>query len=213
MSGGVLLLGASGLAREVLAAGMTGVAGILDDDPARHGTTLDGVPVLGPIEAASGRSERLLVCVGASGARADVVARLARAGVGEERYATFLAPSSRIGRTSDVAPGTIVLDGVVVTAHVRIGAHVVLMPGCIVTHDDVLGDVVTLAAGVTLGGGVTVGERAYIGMNASVRQGVRIGSSATVGMGAVVLSDVPAAETWAGVPARALDPSTASVRR
>ncbi len=44
---GVLLVGASGLAREVLAAGMTGVVGMLDDDEKLHGTEVAGVPVVG----------------------------------------------------------------------------------------------------------------------------------------------------------------------
>ena len=35
-----------------------------------------------------------------------------------------------------------------------------------------------------------------------LREGVRIGADATVGMGSVVLDDVPAGQTWVGVPAR-----------
>lgn len=204
MSAGLLLVGASGLAREVLAAGITGVAGILDDDPELRGLEVGGVPVVGSIDDAGAREEQLLVCVGPSGGRARVVGRLRNAGITDDRFETFVARSARIGLSSIVGAGSIVLDGVVVTADAALGRHVVVMPNCTITHDDVLGDVTTLAAGVALGGSVRIGEGAYVGMNSSVRQGLRIGENATVGMGAVVLSDVPDGETWAGVPARVL---------
>jgi sugar O-acyltransferase (sialic acid O-acetyltransferase NeuD family) len=204
MTSGLLLIGASGLAREVLAAGITGVTGILDDDVNLHGTEIDGLPVLGPLTAAIDRPEQLLICVGPSAGRRNIVRRFAKFGVDTERYATYAARSARIGSSSDVGPGSILLDGVVVTAAARLGAHVVVMPNCVITHDDRLDEYATLAAGVSLGGNVHVREAAYIGMNASVRQGRIIGEAATVGMGAVVLSDVPDGQTWVGVPARQL---------
>ncbi|WP_026373379.1 acetyltransferase [Agrococcus lahaulensis] len=204
MSGGLLLVGASGLAREVIATGVE-VAGILDDDASLHGTLVGGAPVVGAMDAVLAREERLLVCVGPSRRRRDVVARLRALGVAEERYATVVARSARIGDSSTVGAGSILLDGVVVTADARIGDHVVVMPNCTVTHDDVLEDFATLAAGVALGGGVTIGEASYVGMNATVRQGVRVGAEATVGMAAAVVRDVPEGQTWAGVPARALE--------
>lgn len=199
---GLLLVGATELAREVLAAGITGVVGILDDNVELHETEIDGIPVLGSVVDAVTRAEDLLVCVGLSQSRRNIVRRYRKFGVDEERFATFVARSARIGRSSDVGSGSILLDSVVVTADVSIGRHVVVMPNCTITHDDVLEDFVTLAAGVALGGTVTVGEAACIGMNASVRQGLAIGSESTVGMGAVVLHDVPDETTWAGVPAR-----------
>lgn len=202
MTQGLLLIGASGLAREVLAAGITGVVGMLDDDPGLVGTEVAGVPVVGAVADAARRAESLLVCIGPSLARRSVVRRLSRSGVEDGRYATFVARSARIGGSSEIAAGSILLDNVVVTADARVGGHVVIMPGTVVTHDDVIADFATLAAGVALGGGVHVGEAAYIGMNASVRQGSAIGRESTVGMGAVVLTDVPPEQTWAGVPAR-----------
>ncbi|MFJ6653871.1 acetyltransferase [Microbacterium sp. NPDC091313] len=208
MTEGVLLVGASGLAREVLAAGMTGVVGVLDDDPELQGEHVGGVPVLGPVAAAAGRREQLLLCIGPSGARRKVARRLGRAGIEAHRYATYVARSARIGSTVDIGPGSIVLDGVAVTADAVLGRHVVVMPNCTITHDGVIEDFATLTSGVSLAGGVSVGEAAYIGMNASVRQGLRVGAAATVGMGAVVLGDVPSGETWAGNPARRLGEST-----
>lgn len=201
---GLILVGASGLAREVLAAGIAGVSGIVDDNPELHGTEIGGVPVVGGIDAVAKTNSHVLVCVGPSASRRRVVQRLDAAGVAESRYATFVARSARVGRSSTVAAGSILLDGVVVTADARIGRHVVVMPNCTITHDDELADFVTLGAGVALGGTVHVGEAAYVGMNAAVRQGLRVGAGSTVGMGAAVISDVPQGEVWVGVPAREL---------
>lgn len=208
MSAGLLLVGASGLAREVLAARITGVVGILDDDVARIGDELGGVPIVGAVDDAAARDEQLLICVGKGTSRRAIVERLRARGVTAERYGRFVAGSAQIGGTSTVARGSIVLDGVVVTADAVVGAHAVVMPNCTVTHDDVLEDYTTLAAGVSLGGGVRVGEAAYLGMNAAVREGIAIGAGATVGMGAAVLRNVPAGDTWAGVPARPLNDRT-----
>ncbi|MBE3120403.1 MAG: acetyltransferase, partial [Candidatus Atribacteria bacterium] len=39
---------------------------------------------------------------------------------------------------------------------------------------------------------------------ATVKQGITIGNRAVIGCGAVVVDDIPAGETWVGVPARPL---------
>lgn len=201
MTPGLLLVGASGLAREVLAAGLP-VSGFLDDDPSLAGCMVSGVPVVGTLAAAADRPERLLITIGPSTARQRVVATLAQMGVGPGRYATFIAGSAVVGSSSTVGVGSILLDGVVVTADAEVGRHVVVMPHCTITHDDRLASFTTLAGGVSLGGGVHIKEGAYLGMNASVHPGRSVGQGSTIGMGAVVLDDVPKGQTWAGVPAR-----------
>lgn len=202
--GPLLLVGASGLAREVLpVAAEAGheVLGVLDDRHADLPPALGGAPVLGPVSAAAEHpGARLLLCVGPSRTRAAVHARLDPGAA----YARVVDPSVRNPAGCPVGEGSVLLAGVTITADAVLGAHVVAMPGVTVTHDCVLDDFATLAAGVALGGGVRVGRAAYLGMNASVHPGVRIGAGAVVGMGAVVLTDVPDGETWAGVPARRL---------
>lgn len=212
----LLLVAASGLARETLASirssGRDTVVGFLDDDEALHGTSVDGVPVLGGVDLAAERPERLLLCAGPGPSRAALGARLLGLGVGRDRYATHVHPSVVVGSGSRIGAGSILLAGCVLTCDVTLGRHVVLMPRTVLTHDDVLGDHVTCAAGVTLAGRVHVGDGAYLGMQAGVRQDARIGARAVVGMGAVVLGDVPAGQTWAGNPAAPLpgtDPDTA----
>lgn len=205
----LLLIGASGLAREVLAVTRStedqAVVGILDDGWADIGDHFDDVPVLGAIDRAIEYVDtKLLVCVGAGQTRERIVARLAELGISAEDYTSVVDPTVRNPAGCAVGRGSILLANVALTTAVTIGHHVVIMPNVTLTHDDVIGDFVTIAAGVALGGGVHVGQGAYLGMNASVRQQVTVGANATLGMGAVLLGPLPDEETWAGVPARPL---------
>lgn len=208
MSRAVLLVAASGLAREVLPvlreAGRD-VLGFLDDRHAELPRTIGGAPVLGGIDDIPLYPDAdVLVCVGSGTGRARVVERLSTLGVDASRYATVIDPSVRNPGSCPIGAGSILLAHVVITADAVVGAHVVAMPRVTITHDCLIDDFATFAAGVALGGGVRIGRGAYLGMNASVRQGVSIGAGATVGMGAVVLGDIHDSETWAGVPARPL---------
>lgn len=203
----LLLVGASGLALEATAAavmlGPERPVRVLDDDATTWGTLHGLAPVLGSVDLAGELvDDDLLLTFGAGSLRRRVAARLAQMGVDVARYRSLLHPRVVLPGSCTVGSGSIALDGVVLTADVRVGEHVVLMPQVTLTHGCTIADFATLCAGVSLGGDVHVGTAAYIGMNASVRQGVHVGADATVGMGSVVLQDVPAGETWAGVPAR-----------
>jgi sugar O-acyltransferase (sialic acid O-acetyltransferase NeuD family) len=203
----LLLLAAGGLTREVLAVLETGspyeVIGILDDEPSLHGTALNGIGILGAIDSLADHPDaQLLICAGRGTVRSAIRARLHLLGVTDDRFATVVDPTVRIPTTCTVGLGSILLAQTVLTADVRIGRHVVVMPHVVVTHDGQVDDYATLCAGVSLGGGVRVGEAAYLGMNSSVRERLRVGERATLGMGAVLLHDLPAQQTWTGVPAR-----------
>lgn len=208
MSAPLLLVAASGLAREVLSVcEATGreVVGVLDDSPAKAGTRFGTTTVLGPLERVRDHpTAELLLCAGKGSVRRELAVRLRAIGVDDGRYATVLDPSVHVPGSCSVGAGSILLAGVVLTADVRVGRHVVCMPHVTLTHDDDLADYVTLTAGVSLGGGVTVGEAAYIGMNASVREQRTVGAGCVLGMGAVLVADQPPGTVFAGVPARAI---------
>ena len=207
MSAPIVLVAASGLAREVAEAARRAgrqVVGCVDDDPARWGTTLPGgLPVLGGLDVlAEHRAAELVIGPGKGSARSALAARLREQGA--HRFATVVDPSCVVPPSCELGAGTVLLAGTVLTTSVRLGRHVVCMPHVTLTHDDVLDDHVTLAAGVRLGGGVHVGDGAYLGMGASVRERLRVGASSVLGMGSVLLEDLPAGATWAGVPARSI---------
>jgi sugar O-acyltransferase (sialic acid O-acetyltransferase NeuD family) len=207
----LIVIGAGGFGRETIEAvralNATGahwrLAGYLDDEPERHGTVIDGVPVLGGIKELDHMPDAsVVVCTARPG---DYVSRpriVDTLGIAPERYATIIHPSASVSVTSRVGPGSVLLAQTVLTAAVTVGSHVAIMPHVTLTHDDFIADFATVASGVCLGGNVRVGRCAYVGAGALVREDRSIGSCALVGMGAIVTRDIPPQEVWAGVPAR-----------
>jgi len=207
----LLLVGAGGLAREAAEAIRAANAvsptwdllGYVDDDPAKQGSVISGVPVLGPVEIVHDHPGALvLVCPG----RPDnYVARLLlveRLDLDDERYATVIHPTATLGTTCEVGPGSVLLAHVDLTTDVVVARHVVVMPQVVLTHDVRVEDFATIASGVRLGGACHVGRGAYLGSGACLREGIAVGEWALVGMGSVVTRDVPAKRLWYGVPAR-----------
>jgi serine O-acetyltransferase len=102
-----------------------------------------------------------------------------------------------------------------VVAQVSIGDPVVVHPGVYVLHGQIVVDgLVEIHSGVTIAPWVTIGLKAgdpqgatierdvSIGTGAKVIGPVRVGAGATIGANAVVVDDVPAGATVAGIPAR-----------
>lgn len=210
-----MLIGSGGFGRETAelvkavneAAGTPrwDLLGFLDEDPARWGTRVSGVPVLGGLDRLDELPDaRVVVCTGHPGnftSKRKIVERIAlEAG----RYATLVHPAAVVPASCTLGTGTVILAGAVVTTDVEIGCHVSVMPLAVFTHDDRVEDFVTVATGVCLAGAVHVREGAYLGGGALVREHRTIGPWALVGIGAVVTRDVPGGEVWAGVPARRL---------
>lgn len=207
------MVGAGGFGREVAEAvrainqeqSRWELLGFLDDGSALQGCLIDGVPVLGTLaDIKQFPQAHVVVCTGHPGnyfSRKRLVNRL---GISSSRYATLIHPTAVVPANTEVGPGTVLLATVVATTMVRLGAHVAVMPGVVLTHDDVIEDYVTMGAGGRLAGRVRVCEGAYIGAGVVVRENLSIGPWALIGMGAVVLDDVPSAEVWAGIPAHVL---------
>jgi sugar O-acyltransferase (sialic acid O-acetyltransferase NeuD family) len=210
----LVLVGAGGFARETaeVVHALNAVRpawdllGFVDDHPELAGATVDGLPVLGPIDLVRHdlAEASVVVCTGHPGnyfSRKRIVERLA---LPVERFATLVHPAAVVPRSACLGPGTVLLANVVVTTGLAVGAHVAVMPAAVLTHDDVVGDYATFGAGAKVAGRVAIGEGAYIGSGAMIRESLTIGEWALIGMGAVVTADVPPYEVWAGVPARFL---------
>lgn len=212
----LLLIGSGGFAREAAEAVRAvnalrptwNLLGFLDDDPARQGTVVSGLPVLGTTEDVHERPDaQVLVCTGRPTnyvSRRQIVERL---GLDEDRYPTVVHPMASVGSTCAVGAGTVLLAHVVLTSDAVVGRHVAVMPHVVLTHDTHVGDWATLGSGVRVGGGCHVRDGAYVGAGALVKEALTIGERAMVGMGAVVTADVPAERLWYGAPARDMGPA------
>lgn len=207
----VALFGAGGHARVVLdAARCQGleVAVVLDDRAELHGTTIEGLPVIGGESALDTLGARgitaLILGVGsvqASPVRAELFERLAARGF---QLPVVRHPSAAIASTARLGDGTVVFAHAVVNPNARVGRNVIVNSSAVVEHDCVISDHVHISPGALLAGAVRVGEGTHVGIGAIVIQGVSIGRGAMVAAGAVVLHDVPDNGRVAGVPARGL---------
>jgi sugar O-acyltransferase (sialic acid O-acetyltransferase NeuD family) len=207
----LILIGAGGFARETIElvravnreAPTWELVGLLDDDPELRGQQVLGVPVLGPCESVAEYPEAAVVACVAS--PRDPLRRLrlvARLGLPLARHATLIHPRATVAESATIGPGSVVHANCVLTADIRLGWHVAMMPAVVLTHDDAIEDGVTFAAGVRVASGVTIEAGAYIGAGALLREHVSVGAGALVGMGSVLTRSVPGGETWYGAPAR-----------
>ena len=207
-----VIVGTGGQAREIhvlleaLAADGHAIemAGFLDDDPAKAGETIHGVPVVGSVDWLSGKDGMgVVIGIGSPPAKRDVVRRIGS--LGDHVFPVLVHPSATVGPRVDLGEGTIVGAGAVLTTDIQVGRHVLLNFGCTVGHDVAIEDFATVAPGAHISGAVRIEEGADIGTGASIIQGLTIGAWSVVGAGAAVVRDVPAHTTVVGVPASVIE--------
>ncbi len=197
----LVVIGAGGHGKSVISIALaTGyrVEAVIDDDPARWGTEVLGVPVV-PLDAplCSEAGHLAIIGVGDNLRRKEMAQRFSHF-----EWATLIYPGSYVNPTVQIGPGTIVLPWAVLGADSRLGAHVVVSAQCTVGHDTNVGDFAHLAPGVQVAGEVTICEGVFMGIGSAVVPGVHIGEWSVVGAGGVVVKDLPARCKAFGVPAR-----------
>jgi len=208
----LVILGAGGMSREIADAvadinrveRQWNLLGFLDDDPAKHGKIVAGLPVLGPIDCARQHAAHYIVGVARVGdpwRRRRIIERLA---LPRERFATIIHPSASISRSATIGVGTAILQYTVVTTDVVVGDHVLIHYNATISHDSVIEDFVTMAPGSLIAGSVRLCAGVYLGAGSQVINDVTVNEAAVVGLGAIVIRDVISGETVVGNPARAL---------
>lgn len=208
---GIIIVGAGGHGRVVadaLRSAGADVLGFTDPDASLHGTSLDGLQVLGDdsvLARFAPHQHRLALGIGSvdvAPLRAGVAARLQAAGWQLE---TVVHPGAIVARSAVLEPGAQVMAGAIVQCGARIGSGALINTGAQVDHDCVIGRYAHLAPGAVLSGNVWLGEGCHVGTGAVIIQGVRLGDRVMVAAGAVVVSDARDDTRLFGVPARGAD--------
>jgi len=179
--------------------------GFLDDDAGRHGQTLDGWPVLGPLAWARSYPGLLNVAVGIGQALAkrQVVARL-RAMGGHIRFPPVIHPFSCVGPGVELGDGVVIQPGVVLTCNLLVGEFTIVGACSSISHDARVGAYNFLAPGLRVAGFGIVEDDCVTGLNTCLLGHVTMHSGSISGAGAVLIRDVAPGETVVGVPARPL---------
>ena len=208
MSLPVIIVGSGGHAAVVadaLLAADVRVLGFVDSDPARHGQTICGLPVLGSDAVLDGhRPGAALLANGIGGVRAEGLRRPLQERL-ESRgweFASVRHPSAIVSPFAQLGAGSQLLAGAIVQANARVGKGSIVNTAAVIEHDVELGEFVHVAPRALLCGSVAVGSGSHVGAGAVVRQHVRLGERTMVGAGAVVVCDFPPGCTLVGVPAR-----------
>jgi acetyltransferase-like isoleucine patch superfamily enzyme len=113
-------------------------------------------------------------------------------------------PTMKSSRTANIGRGCVIYPHCFIGLNARVGDVVFALSGCVINHDDVIGDRVTLASRAALAGEVTVEPDCYLGQGCLIREKLTIGHGSLIGMGAVVVEDVLPNSVMAGNPARRL---------
>lgn len=196
--------------------GVFEIEGLTDLDSEKRESKLFGYPILGGDEVLPRMLQRgvNLACLGLGSINAEN---------NVSRYQLFQKlieigfvipnlkhPQAIVSKFCQWGQGITVMAGAIINPGVNLADNVLVNTGALVEHDCILEQSTHISPGAKLAGAVTVREGAYVGLGATIRQGIEIGPWSTVGAGAVVVQNVPAGITVAGVPAQPLDKHDAS---
>jgi sugar O-acyltransferase (sialic acid O-acetyltransferase NeuD family) len=175
------------------------VAATYDDDPAKHGQQILGVPICGPIaEIDPQRATNAIIALGDGALRRSLASHFQFNWITVVHPAAWVDPSVRLG------PGTVVCAGAVIQPECRIGQHAIVNTQAGVDHDCRIGNFAHIGPGAQLAGGVNVGAESLIGAGATIIPRICVGARTTVGAGATVVEDLPDNVVAVGCPARAI---------
>ena len=190
----------------VQAAGIYQVAGFIDDDPAKAGLRIRGLPVLGGMADLPQLRETYalaggIVALGDCAVRRRLGQALKGMGL---LLVNALHPTAHLDSDVRLGEGVVISPGACVVTGSRIGDSVNILTGATIDHDNVIGAGVVISPGVHTSGRVQIGQDVFVGTGAIFLPDAQVGEGAIIGAGAVVRGAVPAGEVWAGVPARRL---------
>ena len=204
----IIVLGAGGHARvllDMLLSQGCKVIGLTDEDASLWGQSVFGVPVLGDDRCIQRYLRRDIMLVNGIGSvdsmqlHRQVYEAMKRQGYS---FAQVVSSATVISDRVVLDEGVLVMPGVVVNEGTSIGANTILNTRSVLDHECRIGKHVHIAPGCVLSGNVVVGDNVHIGTGSTVIQGIHIGEGTLVGAGSVVVKDIAGQSKAYGVPAR-----------
>lgn len=205
----IIIMGCGGHAKcvcdTVLALHKYEIAGFVDAGDGETREVYHGIRCIGTDEDLENLYQAGICCaaigigfMGQSVVRDKIYGRLKQIGF---ELPVLVDPSANVADTARLGDAVFIGKHAIVNADAIIGTAAILNTASLVEHDCSVGSFSHIAVGGCLCGGAKVGEHCLIGANATVIQERSVADYATIGAGSVVIKDVPAYCTVAGVPA------------
>jgi sugar O-acyltransferase (sialic acid O-acetyltransferase NeuD family) len=175
------------------------IKGFLDDRKGiLHGFSYD-IPILGSVEEYKPDSNDLFLCaIGSIEHKKKYCDILCQKG---GKFATFIHPSSIIGKNVNIGEGSIIGPLTQMTCEIKIGKHVVVDPMTNIGHDVNIGDYTQICGNCAINGNVKIGTGVFVGSGATLIPQILIGDDVFIGAGSVVIRNVKEGSRVFGNPA------------
>lgn len=209
----MLILGAGGFGREIesFLPDLPGwnteweFKGYLDSRKDFAGMPSD-YPILGNEDEFQFEPDDLLILAIASGRTKEKLYEKLKAKV---RFFTYIHPSVRIGKFSEVGEGSIIQVDSLISCNVRIGKLVTINSRTQIGHDCRIGSYSSIMSNVNFGGDCEVDDFLFAGSCSTIIPQRRIGRNVMIGAGSVVVRDIKDDQSVFGNPAQKI----VSIRR
>lgn len=207
----IFILGAGGHAKVLLESlrqtpGIE-IGGFLEVDNQLVGTSLLGIPIYNEEMILRNYKSETIALVNGIGSidiphlRAQQFITLKKMNC---HFFSVIHPSCYYSADVVLSEGVQLLARSTILTGTQIGCNTIINTSASVDHDCKIGNHVHIAPGAVLSGGVEIADYCHIGVGAKIIQGIQIGKNSLIAAGAVVISDLPENSRVGGVPAKAM---------
>jgi sugar O-acyltransferase (sialic acid O-acetyltransferase NeuD family) len=168
--------------------------GILDDNPALHGSSILGVPVMGGLQSTQALYEQGLfdaaaLAIGILPARKAIFEDLTGQGI---PFTNIIDPTAVIGINSCMGTGNMLMAFCRLGPEAVIGDNNFLSAYVNIEHHNRMGSHCTFGPSVYTSGGVQIGSMVKFGTGIHIEPRLTIGDNATIASGVTVTTNIPA---------------------
>ena len=204
---GIIILGASGLAKEFYYyikradSSIEDFIFVNDLNDGQTSLTIDGVQFTVVKDWKFTNNYKFIVAVGNPKIKKMLVEKAIQAGLQPAK--TIIDPSATIlSNKNNLGYGGVISPGCTITTNVKLGDFTTLNLNTTVGHDTTLGRFCTTNPGVHISGECQIGELNEFGTGCIVRDRLIIGSNKTFGAQSAIVKSIlnDAVETYVGVP-------------